>query len=395
MEIEDTDSIEKEFDIVYSGHFSNDAKIFQFPLIPKDSLNVENIHSLSISENLKNMKMEMKVDDKYLDKNNYNAIPFQNLKGEKIENNSNLCLGIIKNNKLILTPISQIFQFRHDFSDINKEKSISLKIKKEKKDTKNIGIKKEEKEEIKYNNLSLYFPQSIDSKIALQKMTDLEGDINKANIMTKDEYFNFLLKYVITPDSEIDTNDDFLSLYKNNFSNSYLENVKEEEEDIIKKEKKSTKKSKGFNSGIDAIKKVNNEKKVENSSIVRNIINKIFENEECLIYDELLIKIIQNMNITENDKEKIEQIKKEIEANCILIKNQYCFLLDNESEIKDIRNFLLKEIGNNENGLKKQQIKKLIEQKGLTISDNKLSKLLQKICKYQGNVWIIKLPEDK
>ena len=395
MEIEDTDSIEKEFDIVYSGHFSNDAKIFQFPLIPKDSLNIENIHSLSISENLKNMKMEMKVDDKYLDKNNYNAIPFQNLKGEKIENNSNLCLGIIKNNKLILTPISQIFQFRHDFSDINKEKSISLKIKKEKKDTKNIGIKKEEKEEIKYNNLSLYFPQSIDSKIALQKMTDLEGDINKANIMTKDEYFNFLLKYVITPDSEMDTNDDFLSLYKNNFSNSYLENVKEEEEDIIKKEKKSTKKSKGFNSGIDAIKKVNNEKKVENSSIVRNIINKIFENEECLIYDELLIKIIQNMNITENDKEKIEQIKKEIEANCILIKNQYCFLLDNESEIKDIRNFLLKEIGNNENGLKKQQIKKLIEQKGLTISDNKLSKLLQKICKYQGNVWISKLPEDK
>ena len=96
-----------------------------------------------------------------------------------------------------------------------------------------------------------------------------------------------------------------------------------------------------------------------------------------------------------NIKEKIEQIKKEIEANCILIKNRYCFLLDNESEIKDIRNFLLKEIGNNENGLKKQQIKKLIEQKGLTISDNKLSKLLQKICKYQGNVWIIKLPEDK
>ena len=284
MEIEDTDSIEKEFDIVYSGHFSNDAKIFQFPLIPKDSLNIENIHSLSISENLKNMKMEMKVDDKYLDKNNYNAIPFQNLKGEKIENNSNLCLGIIKNNKLILTPISQIFQFRHDFSDINKEKSISLKIKKEKKDTKNIGIKKEEKEEIKYNNLSLYFPQSIDSKIALQKMTDLEGDINKANIMTKDEYFNFLLKYVITPDSEIDTNDDFLSLYKNNFSNSYLENVKEEEEDIIKKEKKSTKKSKGFNSGIDAIKKVNNEKKVENSSIVRNIITLYFNYNKYLIH---------------------------------------------------------------------------------------------------------------
>ena len=68
MEIEDTDSIEKEFDIVYSGHFSNDAKIFQFPLIPKDSLNIENIHSLSISENLKKVmnKIDLKKERIYL-----------------------------------------------------------------------------------------------------------------------------------------------------------------------------------------------------------------------------------------------------------------------------------------------------------------------------------------
>ena len=393
MEIED--SIEKEIDIIYSGNFSNDIKIFQFPLIPKNSLNIENINSLSISQNLKNMKMEMKVDDKYLDKNNYNAIPIQNLKGEKIENNSNLCLGIIKNNKLILTPISQIFQFRHDFSDINKEKNISLKIKKEKKETKNLGIKKEEKEEIKYSNLSLHYPKSIDSKIILEKMGDIEGNINKANIMTKDEYFNFLLKYVITPDSEIDTNDEFLSLYKNNYSNSFLESVKEEEEDIIKEGKKLTKKLKGFNNEID-INKNENKEKHNNNSIVGNIINLIFgnQNEEFLIFDDLLLNICQRMDISIKNEDKIEQIKKEIKDNCILIKNKYCFLKDNESEIKDVRNFLIEEIGNNENGLKKQQIKKLIEQNGLNISDNKLTKLLQKICKYQGNVWIIKLPEN-
>jgi len=367
MEIEDTDSIEKEFDIVYSGHFSNDAKIFQFPLIPKDSLNIENIHSLSISENLKNMKMEMKVDDKYLDKNNYNAIPFQNLKGEKIENNSNLCLGIIKNNKLILTPISQIFQFRHDFSNINKEKTLSLKIKGGKKDQKNLGIKKEEKDDIKFNPLYPHLPNSIDSKIMLEKISNLEGEPQKANFMNKDDYFNFLLKYVITPDTEGDTNDNFLALYKNNYSNSFLESVKEDKnedenmiiEEKIKEGKKSNKKSRGFNSGLDVIKNKDKDiiKTDNNYGIVNNVINNIFENEECIEYDNLLMNICQKMSIPITEQEKINQIKKEIEENCILIKEKYCFLKDNESDIKEVRNFLIKEIGNNENGLKKQQIK--------------------------------------
>ena len=138
MDIDDKDEIAQEMDIVYSGQFSNEAKIFQFPLIPNNLMNINNINSISISKNSKSMKMQMKIDDKYLDKNNYNAVPIQNLKGEKIENNSNLCLGIIKNDKLILTPISQIFQFRHDFSNINKEKNLVIKIKGGKNEQKNI-----------------------------------------------------------------------------------------------------------------------------------------------------------------------------------------------------------------------------------------------------------------
>ena len=405
MDIEENDEIAQEIDIVYSGQFSNETKIFQFPLIPNNLMNIDNINSLSISQNTKNMKMEMKIDDKDLDKNNYNAVPIQNLKGEKIENNSNLCLGIIKNKKLILTPISQIFQFRHDFSNINKEKNLAIKIKGGKKEQKNTGIKKEEKEEIKFSPLSLHLPQSIDSKIMMEKITNLEGESQKANFMNKDDYFNFLLKYVITPDSEIDTNDDFLALYKNNFSNSFLESVKEEnnvEENMIIEEKikegsKSSKKNKGFNTGIEALKNKISEKESNisnNSSIVNNVINKIFENEECFVYNDLLMNICGQMNIINTDKEKINQIKKEIDENCILIKQKYCFLKDKESEVKDVRNFLIKEIGNNENGMKKQQIKKLVEQNGLSISDSKLTKLLQKICKYQGNVWTIKLPPN-
>ena len=403
MDIDDNDEIEREIDIVYSGQFSNETKIFQFPLIPKNLMNIENINSLSISQNSKNMKMEMKIDEKYLDKNNYNAVPIQNLKGEKIENNSNLCLGLIKNNKLILTPISQIFQFRHDFSNVNKEKNIMLKIKGGKKEQKNIGIKKEEKDEMKFSPLSLYLPNSIESKIAMEKISNLEGQPQKANFMNKDEYFNFMLKYVIIPDSEVDTNDDFLALYKNNFSNSIIESLKEEkneDENIIieektKEEKKSSKKPRGFSHSIDSIR--NNEKEIKsdnNYSVMNNVINSIFENNDCISYDDLLVNICQKMKISNTDDEKINRVKKEIEENCILIKQKYCFLKDNESEVKDVRNFLIKEIGNNENGMKKQQIKRLIEQNGLNISDNKLTKLLQKICKYQGNVWIIKLPDE-
>ena len=404
MDIEENDEIEKEIDIIYSGQFSNETKIFQFPLIPQNLMNIDNINSLSISQNSKTMKMEMKIDEKYLDKNNYNATPVQNLKGEKIENNSNLCLGIIKNNKLILTPISQIFQFRHDFSNINKEKTLSLKIKGGKKDQKNIGIKKEEKDDIKFNPLYPHLPNSIDSKIMLEKISNLEGEPQKANFMNKDDYFNFLLKYVITPDTEGDTNDNFLALYKNNYSNSFLESVKEDKnedenmiiEEKIKEGKKSNKKSRGFNSGLDVIKNKDKDiiKTDNNYGIVNNVINNIFENEECIEYDNLLMNICQKMSIPIIEQEKINQIKKEIEENCILIKEKYCFLKDNESDIKEVRNFLIKEIGNNENGLKKQQIKKLIEQNGLNISDNKLTKLLQKICKYQSNAWIIKLPSN-
>ena len=405
MDIDDADEIEQEFDIVYSGQFSNEAKIFQFPLIPKNLMNLDNINSLSISQNSKSMKMEMKIDDRYLDKNNYNAVPIQNLKGEKIENNSNLCLGLIKNKKLIITPISQIFQFRHDFSNVNKEKNILIKVKGGKKEQKNIGLKKEEKEETNYSPLSLHLPQSIDSKIMIEKISNLEGEKQQANFMKKDEYFNFLLKYVITPVSEVDTNEDYLDSYKNIITNSYLDSVKEENneddnmiiEEKVKEGKKSAKKAKGFNTGIEAIKNRINEKNLDNnnSSILNNVINNIFENEECITYDDLLVNICQRMNISNTDDEKMNQIKKEIQENCILIKQKYCFLKDNESEVKEVRNFLIKEIGDNANGLKKQQIKKLIEQNGLSISDSKLTKLLQKICKYQGNVWTIKLPNEE
>ena len=394
MDIEENDEVEREIDILFSGEFSNETKIFQFPLIPKSSMHTEKINSLNASNDKKLMKLDMNIDEKYLDKNNYNAVPIQTLKGENIENNSNLCLGIMKNNQLILTPISQVFQFRHDFSNINKERNLERKIKKE---VKTINLKKEGKEEIKYNTLNVCQPQSIGSKIVLERIASPEGEVKKANFMSKEEYFNLLLKYVITPDTSGDTNDDFLSLYKNTSKETFLDTINEaKNEDMIIDEEKQNKK-RGFSSGIDIIK--TNQTEGSGNGIVANIINNIFEGNECLFYDDLLLNICNKINIAKNDEQKIRQIKKEIKDNCIIVKENICFIKNNDDNsddnVKKVRNLLITEIGNNENGLKKQQIKRLIEENGLTISDNKLTKLLQKICKYSGSYWIIKSPSKK
>jgi hypothetical protein len=393
MDIEENDEVEREIDIVLNDQFLNETKMFQFPLIPQSSMSSEKINSLNASEDMKSMKLQMNINKKYLDNINYDAVPINTLKGEKIENNYNLCLGMMRNNQLILTPISQVFQFRHDFSNINKERNLERKIKKE---VKSINLKKEGKEEIKYNTLNVYQPQSIDSKIVLERIASPEGEVQKANFMSKEEYFNLLLKYVITPDTSGDTNDDFLSLYKNTSKETFLDTINEaKNEDMIIDEEKQNKK-RGFSSGIDIIK--TNQTEGSGNGIVANIINNIFEGNECLFYDDLLLNIYNKINIAKNDEQKIAQIKKEIKDNCIIVKENICFIKNNDdnsdANAQKVRNLLITEIGNNENGLKKQQIKRLIEENGLTISDNKLTKLLQKICKYSGSFWNIKLPSN-
>ena len=119
-------------------------------------------------------------------------------------------------------------------------------------------------------------------------------------------------------------------LNQNNFVEGKSDTTKHKDygkvPDYIKKyELEREIKNKGFNIGIEALKNKINEKDSNinnnnNSSIVNNVINKIFENEECIIYDNLLMNICQQMNISNTDDEKINQIKKEIDENCILIK---------------------------------------------------------------------------
>ena len=48
MDIEEDDEIAQEIDIIYSGQFSNETKIFQFPLIPNNLMNIDNIKTLRL-----------------------------------------------------------------------------------------------------------------------------------------------------------------------------------------------------------------------------------------------------------------------------------------------------------------------------------------------------------
>lgn len=393
MEIEqENDEIEKEIDVIFNNQFVNDIKIFQFPLIPKNSLNTENINSLKTSKDAKLIKIDMNIDPKYQDKNNYNAESVQSMIGEKIESNANLCIGKMKDNKLYITPISQIYQFRHDFSNIEKDNNIvQLNKKKEKKEVKNNVAIKQENVPISYENLSINQSDSINSKIILDKISSPIDELKKADFMSKDEYFNLLLKYVISPETNNESTVDFLSNYVNKINLEKIEEKNDEMEMEIeidnKKEKTKNNKKTPKKQGIQNI--LNNEKEI---GIIGKNIKNIFGEKECLYYNNLLGHLCEKMNIKNDDKENYNLLKNEINNLCIIINDNYCFIKEKEDcEDNNVRLLLIESIGNS-NGMKKQQIKKLIEEKGLNIQDAKLNKILKSLCEYIGSNWIIKPP---
>lgn len=389
MEIEqENDEIEKEIDVIFTNEFINDIKIFQFPLIPKNSLNTENINSLKTSRDSKLIKIDMNIDPKYQDKNNYNAEPVQSMIGEKIESNANLCIGKLKNDKLYITPISQIYQFRHDFSNIEKDNNtVQLNKKKDKKETKNNNMAiKQENIPITYENLTVHQSDSINSKIILEKISNLENNSysKKADFMSKDDYFNLLLKYVISPETNSESNIDLISNYVNKMNLEKIDEKNDEMEiETEKKEKKNRKTPKKNNILI------NNEKEI---GIIGQNIKNIFGEKECLYYNNLLGHLCEMMNIKNDDKDNYNLIKNEINNLCVVINDNYCFIKDKEDcEDNDVRLLLIDSIGNS-NGMKKQQIKQLIAEKGLNIQEAKLNKILKSLCEYIGSNWVMKPP---
>ena len=121
MEIDDEDEVIGEYDVIYSGEHSDSITLMQYPLIPKGTLIENSINSLSINKKDKTLQMEKFIDINYLDQRAHNLTTVQMLNGQSIEQNTNLLVGVVRNGKMFLSPIANINQFRHDFSNLENE----------------------------------------------------------------------------------------------------------------------------------------------------------------------------------------------------------------------------------------------------------------------------------
>ncbi len=385
MEIDD--EIEQEIDIIYSGEFQNEVNLFQFPLIPKDNLKTQNFNTLSINKEHSSMKLDVNIDPQYLDNRAYNFSKTQTMKGEKIDSNTNLCIGIFKNGKLFLTPISNVYQFRHDFSSF--EKDITIK-KKDKKDFRNNMIIEKENLNVEYIPYQLFQPNTIDSNQILKKITNIDYSNKYDNLLNKEQYYDLLLKNIVdetvTGDYDIPIEDNYFDNNNKNINNNQISN-NYNTIDTKNNQNKDDKDNK------DEFIDINFEKKNKSviGNIIENTINNIFANYDCLFYGDLLELICNELNIDLNDDENVKKIRNEISNVCLVIKDKYCFLKNIDDENNDIRLKLI-DFMSKENGVKKQQIKNYLKENNLNIQESKLNKLMKTFSEYSNSFWVIKTP---
>ena len=398
---EEEDELIEECDIIYTGEYSNEINLFQFPLIPKENLNIKNCNNLSINQEHFSIKLDFNLDKNYLNQYYQNYTNIQSMKGEKIDPNSNLCIGIFKNNKLFLTPISYIYQFKHDFSNLEKNNLNNKKI--NKKDFKNNLINNTDLTNIEYSSLKIFQEENLETYRKKEEIINEQNDYEKfnknENSLDKKQYFNLLLKYVVE-----DINNPELIKYNNN-NNDFDLNLNENisfnsnfnNKMIFEDEQKNEKKDEINTKNIQNLSEENKNYQENNflDKMISSTILKIFGNNDCLFYEDLLRLLSDELKIKENDLEGFNKIKKYIENFCLIVKGNYCYYKNlNDDETNLIRIKLIEFIGNT-NGVKKQQIKSFLSKNKLTIQDNKLNKILKTFCEFSNSLWIIKTPEKK
>ena len=191
MEVDD--EVEEEFDVIYSGVLASETALFQFPLQPKD-YKVNPVSSLGINRQNSLLKYERKIDINHLDQRSSTLSTNQVMIGQRIESNTNLCLGVIRDGKLYLNAINDVYQFRHDFSDIDEEEESQVKrADKFKANSKAITAKDNQ---LEYTPLTIFQPNSISSTEVIEKIVSGKGDQGMPEFLNKDEYFGLLLKYI-------------------------------------------------------------------------------------------------------------------------------------------------------------------------------------------------------
>ena len=406
MEIDDEDEVIGEYDVIYSGEHADSITLMQYPLIPKGALIENSINSLSINKKDKTLQMEKFIDINYLDQRAHNLTTIQTLNGQSIEQNTNLLLGIVRNGKLFLSPISNINQFRHDFSNLENEaeKNSILHHHRNKKEqfsnsgvgsSKKIVSNKDEGNDAhvnQYTKLELHLPGDIESVKVLDDIVNISDAYMNSNVdyLTKEEYYDLLLKY-INDKSVIDElnekaippdNTDIVP--KRKFHKKKIN----QHEDVVMNNNREL--------SINEQEAINNERG-DKEMVINEMIGKLFGKNDCLYFDELVEKVCKEINVDAQDnKRDVERLKENIRKCCVVCKGDVCFLKrdgDGDDEINEIRLKLIEFIGNGE-GVKKQQIKTFVKEMNAEISDSKLTKILKSICDYSNMLWSLKKPNN-
>ena len=411
MEIDDDDEVIGEYDVIYSGEHSDSITLMQYPLIPKGTLIESSINSLSINKKDKTLQMEKFIDINYLDQRAHNLTPIQTLNGQSIEQNTNLLLGVVRNGKLYLSPISNINQFRHDFSNLENEAEKNSILhhhrnKKEQFNNNNINSNKKvvsHKDEgndsnvNQYTKLELHLPGYIESIKVLDDIVNISDTYMNSNVdyLTKEEYYDLLLKY-INDKSVIDElnekaippdNTDIIP--ERQFHKKKEKSEMNQNEDVVMKD--------NCELNINKQEVVFNKERDDKEIIINEMIGKLFGKNECLYFDDLVEKVCKEINVevTSKDyKKDVEKLKESIRKCCVVCKGDVCFLKrigDGDDEVNEIRLKLIEFVDNGE-GMKKQQIKTFVKEMNVDISDSKLTKILKSICDYSNMLWSLKKP---
>jgi hypothetical protein len=116
----------------------------------------------------------------------------QTLTGQKIDTESNYCIGVFKNNSLFLNPITNFMQFRHDFSNIEGNTETKKKLK-EKNTKRNITLTNDFRENDKFSDLAFFQKDSIHSGQCYEKLYFEEtSEAKNFNFLSPSEYYQLM-----------------------------------------------------------------------------------------------------------------------------------------------------------------------------------------------------------
>jgi hypothetical protein len=202
---EDEDELIEEIDVCLSNVLKDEVYIFQYPLRPNDKPYGDHaeLSSIMINKENSNVKMNYLIESKMknFDIQYYEGKSFsQTLLGQKIEPNTNYCVGVYKNDILYINPVSTFIQFRNDFSHIeiaemNRKKMREKPVAGKKENISNLD--KENASADKWSNLKFHKKDTIQSYQIYEKLY-FEDNIkpSKIEVVSEKEYYEFLFSNV-------------------------------------------------------------------------------------------------------------------------------------------------------------------------------------------------------